>query len=284
LAKPSEPGAPLLVVFHGLGMNGKNMAAFTGLAQRGPALGFAVVFPDGWDEVWDGGGRLPGRDGVDDPGFIRALVAALIAEGVARDGPVSLVGISNGALFAEHLGRHALLAVSGLVLVSGTTTKASRDGPPRPGQQAAVLCFEGTGDPTMPYEGGRIGGRGFLGMIAAHRARQRRETGDGRVAVAAERVALDSAAGNGGPAELSAEPLPPDRTDLPVTKLSSSAPGRPAVVLYRIEGGGHGWPGGPQEMPSRLIGPIPSELDATGIMLEMARAELGWPGPNASTT
>jgi polyhydroxybutyrate depolymerase len=154
------------------------MAAFTGLAQRGPALGFAVVFPDGWDEVWDGGGRLPGRDGVDDPGFIRALVAALIAEGVARDGPVSLVGISNGALFAEHLGRHALLAVSGLVLVSGTTTKASRDGAPRPGQQAAVLCFEGTGDPTMPYEGGRIGGRGFLGMITAHRARQRREAGD----------------------------------------------------------------------------------------------------------
>jgi hypothetical protein len=29
------------------------------------------------------------------------------------------------------------------------------------------------------------------------------------------------------------------------------------VVLYRIEGGGHGWPGGPLFLPARVIGPIP---------------------------
>jgi hypothetical protein len=34
-------------------------------------------------------------------------------------------------------------------------------------------------------------------------------------------------------------------------------------------GGGHGWPGGPQFLPARVIGPVPRHLDATGILLEM---------------
>jgi polyhydroxybutyrate depolymerase len=54
-----------------------------------------------------------------------------------------------------------------------------------------------------------------------------------------------------------------------VTRLTWSAPGCPPVVLYRIEGGGHGWPGGPQFLPARAIGPVPRQLDATGILLEM---------------
>jgi polyhydroxybutyrate depolymerase len=44
------------------------------------------------------------------------------------------------------------------------------------------------------------------------------------------------------------------------------------VVLYRIEGGGHGWPGGPQYLQARIIGPIPRHLDATGILLDMVTA------------
>jgi len=41
-------------------------------------------------------------------------------------------------------------------------------------------------------------------------------------------------------------------------------------VLYRIEGCGHGWPGGPQYLPKRWVGRIPRDLDATGILLSHA--------------
>ena len=58
-----------------------------------------------------------------------------------------------------------------------------------------------------------------------------------------------------------------------MTRLTWSAPGSPPVVLYRIEGGGHGWPGGPQFLPARVIGPIPRHLDATGILLKMVCAD-----------
>jgi poly(3-hydroxybutyrate) depolymerase len=45
-------------------------------------------------------------------------------------------------------------------------------------------------------------------------------------------------------------------------------------VLYHIVRGGHGWPGGPQYLPTLLVGRI-AHLDATGIALEFAREQLG---------
>ena len=88
-----------------------------------------------------------------------------------------------------------------------------------------------------------------------------------------ETVARDWAAGNGIGGEPVAEQLPQAPGDPPVTRLTWSAPGCPPVVLYRIEGGGHGWPGGPQYLPARIVGPIPRHLDATGILLEQVTAK-----------
>jgi len=73
------------------------------------------------------------------------------------------------------------------------------------------------------------------------------------------------------------ERLPEAPGDPPVTRLTWSAPGCPPLVVYRIEGGGHGWPGGPQYLPARAVGPIPRHLDATGILLDMMSADQGFP-------
>ncbi len=91
LAPGPAPAAPLLLAIHGLGMTGRDMAAFTGLDSRGPAAGFTTVFPDGW----------PSGD--------------------------------------------------------------ARARPPAP---AALLWFQGTGDPAVPYGGGVLGPRGVLGRLA----------------------------------------------------------------------------------------------------------------------
>jgi pimeloyl-ACP methyl ester carboxylesterase len=189
---------------------------------------------------------------------------------VAREGLVFLAGISNGALFAEHLARHALLDVAGLALVAGAATVQSRQGSPRPAQSAAVVSFAGTADRSIPYGGGPIGGSGLLGRISARRA-GRKKGEPGPMAVAAETVASDWAAVNGIVSTPSAEPMSGQPKDLPVTRLSWSAPSCSPVTLYRIEGGGHSWPGGPQYLPAQFIGPVARHLDATGILLEMAQ-------------
>lgn len=272
LAAAPAPGARLIVAVHGLGTNGKNMAAFTGLAQRAPAAGFSVVFPDGVDQVWDGAARLPSREEVDDAGFIRALIDKMRSDGTAGPALPFLVGISNGALFVEHLARHGLVRAAGIALVSGTTTRASRLQRARPAQACAVLSFQGTGDRVMPYEGGPIGGRGVVGWLTARRAAKRVPPGDARIAVAAETVAADWAEANGLAPQPGFESLPNSPGSLHVARLRWSEPGHPGVVLYRIEGGGHGWPGGPQQLPARLIGHIARDLDATAILLEVASA------------
>ena len=62
-------------------------------------------------------------------------------------------------------------------------------------------------------------------------------------------------------------------TQRPMNRLSWAAPGRPRVVVYRLEGAGHGWPGGPWYAPALLVGRIPASLDATGIVLEFVHQQ-----------
>ncbi len=277
IAQCPERDAPLLLVLHGTGSEGRHIAGVTGLATRGPAAGFVTVFPDGLGKVWDGGRALVGREGVDDSAFLVALVKRLVADGVARVGVLFVAGMSNGAFFAEHLARHAVLPVSGLVLVAGTATEDSRQAMVRPARRAAVLCFEGTADPVVPYDGGAIGANGPFGRVLTRLAARRGEEGESRLGVAAETVAADWASTNCGIA--SVHTVARLAGELPVTRLCWAAPGCPPVVLYRVEGGGHTWPGGTQYLPADLIGPVAHHLDATGILLDFALQQITPPRP-----
>jgi polyhydroxybutyrate depolymerase len=272
LARP--PGGlsgTLLVVLHGSGINGKNTATtFTGLATRGPAAGVTTVFPDGWGEVWHIARPPPREPALDDAAFLRALVGELGGT------PVFLAGMSNGGGFAEHVARYGLLPVAGLFLVVPTIREFSRQAQPVPRQRTAVTIMAGTGDRAVPYEGGPLSARGISGVILRRRGARHGDLPSERRTASVETVARDWAAGNGIEGGPAVSRLPVAAGDPPVTRLTWSAPGsahfRPPVVLYRIEGGGHGWPGGPQFLPARVIGLIPRHLDATGILLEMVTA------------
>ena len=261
----------MLVVLHGMGLNGLRMAEWTGLAERGPQAGFAAVFPDASGEVWDDTGR--GRtDGLDDAGFVVALVERLVIDGLAREGSIFLVGLSNGAFFAERLARHGLVSACGIVLVAGTARGASRREAPQPSHSAAVLCFEGTSDRLAPYNGGDSAGP--LGWMARRRASKSLSDGVGRDVVAAESLAGDWAIANGCPPLPEVELMTAQPGDPKVHRLTWAAAGHLPVILYRIVGGGHGWPGGPQYMPASLVGKVSRHLDATGILLDFAKSAI----------
>ncbi|MFI5048005.1 MAG: alpha/beta hydrolase family esterase [Acidimicrobiia bacterium] len=228
-----------------------------------------TVFPDGKGRIWNDsrtGQALRRREHIDDVGFLQALSAQFASTGRARRDGVYLTGISNGALMSEHLARHGLLPVAGIGLVAGPGTQTSRAARPRPAGPAAVVVFAGTADPLIPYAGGPIGP---LGRMA-----QRRDAGvtDRGLVVAAEVIAADWAAANGIDGAPRTEAVSAAPGDLPVARSAWTAEGTPSVVLYRIEGGGHTWPGGAQYLPARLVGPIARSLDATGIIVEEFRA------------
>ena len=93
----------------------------------------------------------------------------------------------------------------------------------------------------------------------------------GRNSVAPERVLRDWALANGGDGPPRVEPLAIAGAELAVERLVWPTLVNP-VQMYRIKGGGHGWPGGPQYLPGWVIGRIPKSFDATGVILDYARS------------
>ena len=188
--------APLLIVLHGFGTSGRDVATtFTRLATRSPAAGVTAVFPDGWRGVWHVTGAPADQPDLDDAAFLRALTAHL--PGAAPPGPIFLAGISNGAGFAEHMARHGLLPLAGLFGVSGTIREASRQAAPVPAQRIAVTLMAGTADPMAPYQGGPLHARGVSGWMLRRRAARHGDLPSQRRIVPVETAARDWAAGNG---------------------------------------------------------------------------------------
>jgi polyhydroxybutyrate depolymerase len=294
--RPGQAPPPLLIALHGAGMDGRGMAWFTGLAKRGPDAGITTVFPDGWKGGWHAA-RPPAREpDLDDARFLAELASHLEGLGAARSWPVFLAGISQGARYAEHVARNGLLPVTGLFLVAGTALESSRRKAPVPQLRASMVLVMGTGDPTSPYEGGPLTRRGISGRILKRRAVRHGELPGEDIVAGAEAVVADWATANGiasngitasgmtaagSIARPLVEELPMAPGDLPVTRKTWTRPGCHPATLYRIEGGGHGWPGGPQFMPARVIGPVTKHPDATGLLLDMAEREtataLGYP-------
>ena len=268
---------PLLLAFHGQGSWGSRMARWSGLGDAGRQAGFLSVFPDALATVWDdhGCGR---RDGAEDVAFITGLIEHLADTGAADPDRLFLTGVSSGASFLERLVRTGVAQPGAIALVCGTARVASTQSTPIVALGTHVLLLAGTADPIAPYEGGLPGGS--IGRIALRRVHATLLDPSGHESVAPEALAAEWAAANRcGPARVEVlenasgtfgvERLTWDRVD------GASAP----VVLYRIAGAGHGWPGGRQYLPARLIGRIPQRFDANSIVLDFARAALGFQVP-----
>jgi polyhydroxybutyrate depolymerase len=279
-----QQAPPLIIALHGSGSDGRGMARFTGLAERGPAAGVSTVFPDGWQQAWHPTRPPDAEPDLDDARFLLELTTHLEGLGAASSWPILLVGLSQGARYAEHVARHGLLPVAGLFLVAGTGLELSRRLAPVPQLRASMTLIMGTGDGTTPYEGGRLTRRGLTGLLQKRRAAKHGELPDEDIVLGAETLMVDWAAANGITTGPAIEELDTPPGDLPVTRKTWTKPGAHPVTLYRIDGGGHGWPGGPQFLPARVIGPITKHLDATGLLLDMAEREsaTGRPALNPS--
>jgi polyhydroxybutyrate depolymerase len=269
---PPTPGPrPLLLALHGGGGTAPGMAALTGLADRGPAAGYHVVFPEGVDRGWNderGASGVAARERVDDGRFLGALVERLASTGEVDPARVAMCGISNGAFMSEHVARYGLVRVQSIGLVAGTASEQSRGQQPRPSGPVQVVMIEGTDDGVVPYGGGPIDP---LGQLRRNPERPRRwvtgEPGRRRgVAEPAEVVAGDWVEANGLPAAPAIDAVGAPG-DLAVDRVGWRAAGRPSVTLYRVHGGGHTWPGGPQYLPPRVVGHVARSFDATAVLL-----------------
>lgn len=250
LTQPTNDVAPLVFVLHGGGGRGDLIARITGFDAWCQAHGFIGCFPDGIDKNWNDGRDLPertaSRENIDDVGFLTNLIDQI--QNVDRE-RVYIVGASNGAMLGYRAAIEQPKAFAAIASVIGQLPIpfAYEHQPTVP---MPVLFMLGTEDPICPFEGGTL-------TIQREKA--------GQVMSAAESVDYWLQANQC--AAIPDETLIAQRTDdQPMNVWRETYGGGlddSEVVLYRVEGGGHTWPGGEQYAPEFLIGKTCRAFSAT---------------------
>ncbi len=236
----SRQPTPLVLAFHGRLGTGKHMEKLTGLSNLADQRGFMVAYPNGVGRSWNAGhGTGPAEaQGVDDVKFTAMLIDSLGQTLNLDRRRVYATGFSNGAVFTHRLACELSEKIAAIAAVAGTMAPVIGRSchPHRP---VAVLQIHGSADPFVPWEGGRTQGGGFVESVAA---------------TVAGWVARDGCASQ------------PEVSDIVRGVICESyrPPAQAAmVILCRVEGGGHTWPGGYQYLPQKLIGVTNRSWDAS---------------------
>lgn len=238
---------PLVIALHGGGGNAEHQQRQSNFDPLADEQGFIVVYPNGTGRfnetllTWNGGTccGYAQENNVDDVGFIRALVTELQASFNIDPKRIYATGMSNGGIMSYRLACEAADLIAAIAPVSGTQNLEDC----RPSQPVSVIHFHGTADGQVPYDGG-VGPNSTTGVNYAS------------VSDSLAFWILRDNCPSRAEIEQSGE----------VTHLTySPCAAGTSVELYKIEGGGHAWPGA--EGPGWVGGDEPTQaISATQLI------------------
>jgi polyhydroxybutyrate depolymerase len=143
---------PLVVNFHGLSSNAGQQVLFSGMNATADAEGFIVAYPEGVMNSWNAGEccGVAQEQGIDDVGFVRALVEAIEAEACVDPARIFATGMSNGGFMTNRLACEASDLFAAFAPVSAALVTI----PCAPARAIPTMIFNGTQDALVPYDGG----------------------------------------------------------------------------------------------------------------------------------
>lgn len=151
--------APLLVALHGPNSDGQKLRAFTGyefeaLAER---HGLMVVYPDSfagdWNDCRVASHNAARRQGIDDVGFIKAVIGNLQDRyGAAR--PVYVLGYSTGGLMVYRLALEAPETFTAAAAISANLSTEHESDCEASRRPVSIAILNGTEDQINPFNGG----------------------------------------------------------------------------------------------------------------------------------
>jgi polyhydroxybutyrate depolymerase len=243
---------PVIMALHGGGGNPDQFASASGLGQDGTQAGYAVIFPAGTGRrgdrllTWNGGYccGAAARTGVDDLGFLTAVVEDASRRFGVKADRVYFTGMSNGSIMSETYAARNPGKVKAVAGVSGTMDVG------RYQVQGAVplLIIHGTADANVPYEGGK----GDSSLTRTDFA-------------SVEEVAKAFLAPWPGRLSQSSRKIDERDDGTSVTITDYSTKGRVILRLETVEGGAHHWPGGRK---ARLSSGKTEEISANAELLQ----------------
>ncbi|NYT40717.1 polyhydroxybutyrate depolymerase [Sphingomonas sp. R-74633] len=165
--------APLVLLLHGSGGNGREILEHSHLRETADRNGFIIAVPDGGIALARGfvwnipgvpsvSGQMPTQGDADDVAFLGKAIDHLVADRCAAPDQVFVTGISGGGRMASWLacvdaGRIAAIApVVGLRAGNPLGDDRTRPDPAtcRPSRPMPILAFAGDADRTNPITGG----------------------------------------------------------------------------------------------------------------------------------
>jgi polyhydroxybutyrate depolymerase len=206
--------APLVVMLHGGFGSAQQAERAYGWDQLADSAKFVVAYPDGEGRAWNTNGGCcgrPGRENIDDVGFVSAVVDDVSANIGIDANRVYATGISNGGMMS-----YALACNTGIFAAIGPDSATQLDACAAP-HPTSVMHIHGTADQMIRYDGepgagvARIDGPPVPGLNAFWRG-------------------VDHC-----------QP-PTTTTDGAVTTSTADCPDNRGVVLKTVDGGGHEWP------------------------------------------
>jgi polyhydroxybutyrate depolymerase len=247
---------PLLFVFHGGGGHAWTMPDFTKFDELADKEHFIVVYPESVNKSWD---DTRGLSKADDVGYVRSTIDQLAKNLPIDTSRVYATGISNGGFFSNRLACDLSDKIAAVASVAATmpTTLPENCHPTRP---ISVLYMNGTKDPLVPIKGGPIGADLGLsrGECISLADAVRFWTKWDKTSATPEIEQLPGRVDDGTHVQREAYPGGANRTE---------------VIVYRIEGGGHAWPGGSQYLPKMMIGKASQQIDGSRAIWEFLRKE-----------
>jgi polyhydroxybutyrate depolymerase len=255
-----EPPAPLVLALHGGGGEGRRFDASTTrgtLVDAADKRGVVLVFPEGIDKHWNDGRSeiFTSNDGFDDVGFLATVIDTMVQEYGIDPRRVYATGISNGGFMAVRLAVDLSDKIAAVAPVTAQLSKALEG--LWPDRAISIMIVNGTEDPLVPFDGGHIRlfrfgrSRGEILSTAATVEHFRRHNGCGR---RPEKVMLP-------------DRDPADGTRVAIETYAGCREGT-EVILVKVIGGGHTWPGGNQYLKPRIVGVVGRDIDASEMILD----------------
>ncbi|MDH4378371.1 MAG: alpha/beta fold hydrolase [Vampirovibrionales bacterium] len=220
---------PLVIVLHGSRLNGTIAKAVTKFDALACEKDFIVAYPNALYKQWNDGrgkGFTPAAE-VNDVHFILRLAEVMTVKYAADPKRVYLVGYSSGGMLAQKIAMEASDKVAGIGVVAATLPMRQYEKAPKSTEPMPVVMLMGTNDRAFPWEGGQtnILGVNLGGVSSVKRMVEYWLSANGGIQ---KEMFLD-------------EDLPNTTTDVEASKYQTK--NNVQVTLYKINGGGHTWPG-----------------------------------------
>ena len=258
-SRPSTGKYPVVFVFHGGTGTALRMERFTGFTELARREKFIVVYPQGVGRNWNDG-RVTNktrahREQIDDLSFVSKMVKEISGAYDVDRNMFFATGPSNGGFFSNYVAAHLSEDFAAIAPVIGGIADPfhKRFNPKKP---VSVFIIQGTKDKLVPYNGGTVGnGRGkFISTDAMVKLWTRHNRTDREP----ERAKLP-------------DKIKSDQSNVETYRWKNGRKNT-EVVLYKVVGGGHTWPGGSQYAPRRLVGSVNQDFDATEAIWEFFKS------------